>query len=104
QPGDSLARERSENVWGSPISSTKLSRHSSRNAKLRPNSKTKLSSSDTAKRWQCDGSQIQVPETPSSQPPAQRNAFRLRDVHQQSRLFARLNPRLRHSPNSNRLC
>ena len=36
---DGLARQRSENVWGSPMTSTKLSSHSSRNAKPRPNSK-----------------------------------------------------------------
>ena len=41
---DRLARKRSENVWGWPMSSTKLWSHSSRNAKLRPNWKTKLSS------------------------------------------------------------
>ena len=34
----------------------------------------------------------------------QRNAFRRRDVCQQSRLFARWNQSLRRSPNSNRLC
>jgi len=44
QPCNRLARKRSENVSGSPMSSTKLSSHSSRNAKLRPNWKTKLSS------------------------------------------------------------
>jgi len=44
QPCDRLARKRSENVSRSPMSSTKLSSHSSRNAKLRPNWKTKLSS------------------------------------------------------------
>jgi len=32
--------------------------------------------------------------------PPQRNAFRHRDVRQQSRSFARKNPRLRHSPNN----
>ena len=44
QPCNRLARKRSENVSGSPMSSTKLSSHSSRNAKLRRNWKTKLSS------------------------------------------------------------
>ncbi len=34
----------------------------------------------------------------------QRNAFRHRDARQQRRSFARENPRLRRSPNSNRLC
>ena len=33
---------------------------------------------------------------------AQRNVFRRRDARQQSRLFARENPRLRHSPTTNR--
>ena len=37
-------------------------------------------------------------------PLAQRNAFRRRDVRQQSRSFARWNQSLRRSPNSNRLC
>ena len=46
---DRLARKRSENMWGSLMSSTKLSSHSSRNAKPRPISKGKLSSSDAAK-------------------------------------------------------
>ncbi len=31
-------------------------------------------------------------------------AFRRRDARQRSRLFVLLNPRLKHSPNSNRLC
>jgi hypothetical protein len=31
-------------------------------------------------------------------------AFRRSDARQQSRLFARENPRLTHSPNSNQLC
>src|SRR5947208_12165895 len=35
-------------------------------------------------------------------PHAQRSVFRRRDAHRQSRLFVRENPRLRHSPNSNR--
>src|SRR6516165_8568385 len=39
-----LARQQSERVWGSQMSSMKLSSHSSRNAKLRPISKRKLSS------------------------------------------------------------
>jgi hypothetical protein len=40
--------------------------------------------------------QIQVPETQSAfHPNAQRNAFRRRDVRQQSRSFAAENPRLR---------
>jgi hypothetical protein len=48
---------------------------------------------------------IQVQQMRSTfHPHAQRNAFRRRDARQQSRLFARENPRLRHSPNSNRLC
>ena len=37
-------------------------------------------------------------------PLAQRNAFRRRNVRLQSRSFARVNPALRRSPNSNRLC
>jgi hypothetical protein len=37
-------------------------------------------------------------------PHAQRNAFRRRDARQQSRLFARCNQRLKHTPNSIRLC
>jgi hypothetical protein len=41
---DGLARHQSERVWGLQISSMKLSSHSSRNAKLRPISKRKLSS------------------------------------------------------------
>src|SRR5215469_263707 len=41
---DGLARQQSETVWGSQMSSMKLSSHSSRNAKLRPISKRKLSS------------------------------------------------------------
>jgi hypothetical protein len=36
-------------------------------------------------------------------PHAQRNAFRRRSVRQQCRLFARWNPPLRRSPNSNRI-
>jgi hypothetical protein len=48
---------------------------------------------------------ILVPEKQSAfHPHAQRNAFRRRGEHPQSRLFARLNPRLKRSPNSNRLC
>jgi len=46
---DRLARKRSENMWRSPMSFTKLWSHSSRNAKLRPNSNRKLSSSNVAK-------------------------------------------------------
>jgi hypothetical protein len=47
---------------------------------------------------------IQVPQTLSVfHPHAQQNAFRRRDARQQRRLFARKNPRLTHSPNSNRL-
>jgi hypothetical protein len=49
QQCDRLACKRSENMWGSQISSTKLSSHSSRNAKLRPISKGKLLSSDGAR-------------------------------------------------------
>src|SRR5262245_44447511 len=41
---DGLARQQSETVWASQMSSMKLSSHSSRNAKLRPISKRKLSS------------------------------------------------------------
>src|SRR5678816_429832 len=41
---DGLARQQSETVWASQMSSLKLSSHSSRNAKLRPISKRKLSS------------------------------------------------------------
>src|SRR5262245_20721391 len=41
---DGLARQQSETVWGSQISSLKLSSDSSRNAKLRPISKGELSS------------------------------------------------------------
>jgi hypothetical protein len=49
-------------------------------------------------------SPIPVPQTPLAfLRRAQRNAFRRRDAHQQSRLFVPENPRLRHSPNSNRL-
>jgi hypothetical protein len=40
----SLSKEAKRKRVGSPMSSTKLSSHSSRNAKLRPNSKRKLSS------------------------------------------------------------
>jgi hypothetical protein len=48
-------------------------------------------------------SQIRVPETPPTiHPHAQRNAFRRRDAHQQSRLFVRWNQSLRHNPSSNR--
>ena len=48
---------------------------------------------------------IRVPETRSAfHPHAQRNAFRRRDVRQQSRSFARWNQSLRRSPNSSRLC
>src|SRR5215469_5671453 len=44
-------------------------------------------------------SPVPVPETQSAfHPRAQRNAFRRRDVRQQRRLFALLNPLLRHSP------
>src|SRR6516162_11368698 len=39
-----LARQQSERVWGSQMSSMKPSSHSSRNAKLRPISRRKLSS------------------------------------------------------------
>lgn len=46
QQCDRLAWKRSENMWGSQISSTKLSSHSSRNAKLRPIAKGKLLGSD----------------------------------------------------------
>ena len=35
---------------------------------------------------------------------AQRTAFHRRDARQQSKLFARWNQSLTHSPNSNRLC
>ena len=41
---DGLARQQSETVWGSQMSSLKLSSHSSRNAKLMPISNRKLSS------------------------------------------------------------
>ena len=41
---DGLARQQSETVWASQMSSLKLLSHSSRNAKLRPISKRKLSS------------------------------------------------------------
>src|SRR5215472_8200855 len=41
---DGLARQQSEKVWASQMSSMKLSSHSSRNAKLRPITKRKLSS------------------------------------------------------------
>ena len=37
-------------------------------------------------------------------PRAQRTAFHRRDARQQSKLFARWNQSLTHSPNSNRLC
>jgi hypothetical protein len=48
---------------------------------------------------------FQVQEKRSTfHPLAQRNAFRRRGARQQSKLFARSNPRLRRSPNSNRLC
>jgi hypothetical protein len=46
---------------------------------------------------------IRVPQTPSGRHShAQRNAFRHRGAHQQSRSFARWNQSLRRSPNSNR--
>ena len=49
-------------------------------------------------------SAIVAPETQSVfHRHAQRNAFRHRGAHPQSRLFARENPRLTRSPNSNRL-
>ena len=49
--------------------------------------------------------QIRVRETQSAfHPHAQRTAFHRHDERQQSRSLARWNPRLRHSPNSNRLC
>ena len=54
---DGLATRRSENVWAWPMSSTKLSNHSSRNARLRPISKRKLSSSDAAE----SGNVIETP-------------------------------------------
>jgi hypothetical protein len=41
---DGLARQQSETVWASQMSFMKLSSHSSRNAKLGPISKRKLSS------------------------------------------------------------
>jgi hypothetical protein len=41
---DGLARQQSETVWASQMSSMKLSSHWSRNAKLGPISKRKLSS------------------------------------------------------------
>ena len=48
---------------------------------------------------------IPVRETHSTfHPHSQRNAFRRRNVRQQSRSFARWNQRLRRSPNSSRLC
>jgi hypothetical protein len=50
-------------------------------------------------------SPIPVPETwLTFHPHAQQTAFRRRDVRQQQKLFARWNPLLQHSPNSNRLC
>jgi len=53
-----------------------------------------------------DASAVQA-VTPSDiyswHPLAQRNAFGRRDVHQQSRLFARRNQGLIRSPNSNRV-
>src|SRR4029077_2068591 len=50
-------------------------------------------------------SAIRAPQTrPAFHPHEQRNAFRCRDVRQQSRSFARWNQSLRCSPNSNRLC
>ncbi len=53
---DCLARKRSENVWGSPMSFTKLSSHLSRNAKLRPKWKRKSSSfrAATDRRFEFD--------------------------------------------------
>jgi len=49
-------------------------------------------------------SPIRVLQTQSAfHPHAQRNAFHHRDVRQQFRLFARSNPKLTRSPNSNRL-
>jgi hypothetical protein len=61
--------------------------------------------SDFAKKAVVDGSLIRVRQTQSAfHPHAQRTAFRRRDVHQQSRSFARLNQSLRYSPNSTRLC
>jgi hypothetical protein len=49
-------------------------------------------------------SPIPIPETPSVfHPRAQRNAFRRRYVRLQRRSFARENPLLRRSPNSNPL-
>ena len=51
------------------------------------------------------GSLIAVPKMQSAfHRPAQRYVFRRRDARQQSRLFARENPRLTRSPNSNPLC
>src|SRR5262249_12960313 len=48
---------------------------------------------------------IQVPKTRSAfHPSAQWNASHRRDVSQQSRSFGPCNPKLRHSPNSIRLC
>jgi hypothetical protein len=75
---DGLVRQRSENVWESPISSTKLSILSSQNAKLRPNSNRKLSSSDAAKRWWHDGSPIRV---------GQRGVMPCRSFNRRSSLF-----------------
>jgi len=50
-------------------------------------------------------SPIEAPQTLSTfHPRARRNAFRRRDVRQQSRSFARWNQSLKHSPNSNPLC
>jgi hypothetical protein len=48
------------------------------------------------------GAPIRLPQTPSAfHPPAQRNAFRRRDVRPQRRSFARKNPLLQRSPTPN---
>src|SRR2546423_3761821 len=75
---------------------------------VKPPSTTAISESGesltTVNRRQTGESPVPLPEMLSGfRRNGPRNAFR-RDVRQQSRLFARNNPRLRRSPNSNRLC
>jgi hypothetical protein len=75
------------------MSSTKLSSHSWRNAKLRPNSKRKLSSSDAAE----SGNVIETHEQKGDFKEPQ-SVDRGRDARQQSTSFARWNQSLRHKP------
>ena len=87
----SLSMEAKRKHVGLQISSTELSSHSSRNAKLRPISKGKLLSSDGVRV-----ANISLTETTNLLPLSRRAST--------IQKFALRDPRLKPSPNSNRPC